>query len=194
MKKILLIIAIAISTNIYAQKGSSQFSLFGGFEHFPELKCRNGYNVGVEFKHYLNNRVYALANFHAGVNDGTKNVSYTRDEIDYNFDLSNSVRDYMLGFGIGGDLLHINRHKIYMQGTVGIGSSEQYEDGITLSPGGAYDIVKTYEEKSTRFAISASAGYDYQLTDWLSIGVNYTGWQIGYEYKNSANIKLGVIF
>jgi opacity protein-like surface antigen len=194
MKKILLIIAIAISTNIYAQKGSSQFSLFGGFEHFPELKCRNGYNVGVEFKHYLNNRVYALANFHAGVNDGTKNVSYTRDEIDYNFDLSNSVRDYMLGFGIGGDLLHINRHKIYMQGTVGIGSSEQYEDGITLSPGGAYDIVKTYEEKSTRFAISASAGYDYQLTDWLSIGVNYTGWQIGYEYKNSANVKLGIIF
>jgi hypothetical protein len=81
--------------------------------------------------------VYALANFHAGVNDGTKNVSYTRDEIDYNFDLSNSVRDYMIGFGIGGDLLHINRHKIYMQGTVGIGSSEQYEDGITLSPGGA---------------------------------------------------------
>lgn len=194
MKKILLIIAIAISTNIYAQKGSSQFSLFGGFEHFPELKCRNGYNVGVEFKHYLNNRVYALANFHAGVNDGTKNVSYTRDEIDYNFDLSNSVRDYMIGFGIGGDLLHINRHKIYMQGTVGIGSSEQYEDGITLSPGGAYDIVKTYSEKSTRFAISASAGYDYQLTDWLSIGVNYTGWQIGYEYKNSANVKLGVIF
>ena len=194
MKKILLIIAIAISTNIYAQKGSSQFSLFGGFEHFPELKCRDGYNVGVEFKHYLNNRVYALANFHAGVNDGTKNVSYTRDEIDYNFDLSNSVRDYMLGFGIGGDLLHINRHKIYMQGTVGIGSSEQYEDGITLSPGGAYDIVKTYEEKSTRFAISASAGYDYQLTDWLSIGVNYTGWQIGYEYKNSANVKLGIIF
>lgn len=194
MKKILLIIAIAISTNIYAQKGSSQFSLFGGFEHFPELKCRNGYNVGVEFKHYLNNRVYALANFHAGVNDGTKNVSYTRDEIDYNFDLSNSVRDYMLGFGIGGDLLHINRHKIYMQGTVGIGSSEQYEDGITLSPGGAYDIVKTYEEKSTRFAISASAGYDYQLTDRLSIGVNYTGWQIGYEYKNSANVKLGIIF
>lgn len=123
-----------------------------------------------------------------------KNVSYTRDEIDYNFDLSNSVRDYMLGFGIGGDLLHINRHKIYMQGTVGIGSSEQYEDGITLSPGGAYDIVKTYEEKSTRFAISASAGYDYQLTDWLSIGVNYTGWQIGYEYKNSANVKLGIIF
>lgn len=194
MKKIIFILSIISSINIYAQKGSSQFSLFGGFEHFPELKCRNGYNVGIEFKHYLNNRIYALANFHAGVNDGTKNESYTRDEIDYNFDLSNSVRDYMLGFGIGGDLLHINRHKIYMQGTVGIGSSEQYEDGITLSPGGAYDIVKTYEEKSTRFAISASAGYDYQLTDWLSIGVNYTGWQIGYEYKNSANIKLGITF
>lgn len=194
MKKLLLIIAIAVSSNAFSQKGSSQFSFLGGYEHFPELKCRNGYNVGVEFKHYLNNRIYTLANFHAGVNDGTKNESYTRDNIDYSFDLSNSVRDYMIGFGLGGDLLHINRHKIYMQGTVGIGSSEQYEDGIILSPSGAYDMVKTYEEKSTRFAISASAGYDYQLTDWLSVGVNYTGWQIGYEFKNSANIKLGIIF
>lgn len=84
--------------------------------------------MGVEFKHYLNNRVYALANFHAGVMTEQKNESYTRDEIDYNFDLSNSVRDYRLGFGIGGDLLHINRHKVHMQGTIGIGSSEQYEE------------------------------------------------------------------
>lgn len=58
----------------------------------------------------------------------------------------------------------------------------------------AAQLDPNIEEKSTRFAISASAGYDYQLTDWLSIGVNYTGWQIGYEYKNSANVKLGVIF
>lgn len=75
MKKIIFILSILSSINIYAQKGSSQFSLFGGFEHFPELKCRNGYNVGIEFKHYLNNRIYALANFHAGVNDGTKKKS-----------------------------------------------------------------------------------------------------------------------
>lgn len=196
MKKLFLIIAIYIvtSANAFSQKGNSQFSFFGGYEHFPELKCRNGYNVGVEFKHYLNKRIYALANFHAGVNDGSEKVSYTRNLVDYNFNLSNSVRDYMLGFGLGGDLLHINRHKIYMQGTVGIGSSEVYEDGITLSPGGSYDMVETYEEKSTRFAISASAGYDYQLTDWMSIGVNYTGWQIGYNFKSSANIKLGIIF
>lgn len=60
-------------------------------------------------------------------------------------------------------------------------------------PGGAYGIIKTYEEKSTRFTISASAGYDYQLTGWLSIGVNYTDWQISYEYKNYANVKLGII-
>lgn len=194
MKHIIFILSIFCSINIYAQKGTTCFSVFGGFEHFPELKCRNGYNIGIEFKHYINNSFYALANFHAGVNDGTKNESYTRDKINYNFNLSNSVRDYMLGFGIGADLMHINRHKIYIQGTVGIGSSERYEDKITLSPGGTYDMVKTHEEKSTRFAISVSAGYDYQLTDWLSIGVNYTGWQIGYDYKNSANIKLGVIF
>ena len=81
-----------------------------------------------------------------------------------------------------------------MQGTAGIGSSEQYKDGIILSPGGTYDMIKTFEEKSTRFAISVSAGYDYQLTKWLSVCVNYTGWQIGYEYKNSINAKLGIKF
>lgn len=194
MKKVLFILSLMLSLNIYAQKGNSQFSFLGGYEHFPELWEGKGYNVGVEFKHYINNRIYALANFHAGVNDGSKVENYTRDDINYNFDLTNSVRDYMLGFGLGGDLLQKNRHKIYMQGTVGIGSSEQHKDGITLSPGGAYDMVKSFEEKSTRFAISASAGYDYQLTKWLIIGINYTGWQIGYEYKNSANIKLGLSF
>ena len=163
MRKIMFILSIVSSLNIYAQKGNSQFSLFGGFEQFPELNCRYGFNVGVEFKHYLNNRIYALSNFHAGVNFGTKKESYTRNGTDYNFNLSNSVRHYMLEFGIGGDLLHINKHKIYMQGSVCIGTSEQYEDGIILYPGGDYDIdmVKTYEVKSTRFAISASAGYDY---------------------------------
>ena len=194
MRKIILILFFILSLNNHAQKGSSQFSFFGGYEHFPELWESKGYNVGVEFKHYLNNHIYVLANFHAGINDGSKTTNYTKGDINYNFPLTNSVRDYMLGFGLGGDLLQKNRHKIYMQGTAGIGSSEQYKDGIILSPGGAYDMIKTFEEKSTRFAISVSAGYDYQLTKWLSVGANYTGWQIGYEYKNSINAKLGIKF
>lgn len=193
-RNFIFVLSLFFSLNIHAQKGSSQFSFFGGYEHFPELWEGKGYNVGVEFKHYLNNRIYALANFHAGVNGGYKNTRYVRNDVSYSFDLANTVHDYMLGFGLGGDLLQKSRHKIYVQGTVGIGTSEQSKDGIVTSLFGDYDMVKSFEEKSTRFAISASAGYDYQLTKCLSIGVCYTGWQIGYEYKNSANVKLGVTF
>ena len=194
MKKILFLLLLVLSLNSYAQKGVNQFSLFAGYEYFPELWKGDGYNVGVEFKHYLNNRFFALANFHAGKNNGVVHTSYTRDGNDYNFDLSNRVSDYMLGLGLGADLMHIKSHKIYVQGSVGLGSSEQYEDGIVSHPVHDYDMVKQFEEKSVRFAISVSAGYDYQLTDWLSVGVNYTGWQIGYEFKSSANVKLGFIF
>ena len=55
-------------------------------------------------------------------------------------------------------------------------------------------MVKTFEEKSIRFAISATAGYDYRVNNWLKIGINYTGYQIGYEYNNSFNAKLSFIF
>lgn len=98
MRKIILILFFILSLNIHAQKGSSQFSFFGGYEHFPELWESKGYNVGVEFKHYLNNHIYVLANFHAGINDGSKTTNYTKGDINYNFPLTNSVRDYMLGF------------------------------------------------------------------------------------------------
>ena len=194
MKRILLFLTLVFSISSYAQKGVSQFSVFGGYEHFPELWSGKGYNVGIEFKQYVNNRIYAVINFHSGVNDGYKSTQYVRNDIPYNFNLSNQVNDYMLGFGIGGDLMRIKRHRIYIQGTAGIGVSEQSKDGIITTPSGDYDMVKTFQEKSTRFAISASAGYDYLLTKWLVIGINYTGWQIGYEYKNSVNAKLGITF
>lgn len=175
-------------------KPRSAFSVFAGYEHFPELGKRNGYDIGVEYKNYMRKKFYFVANFHAGVNDGTKAVAYERDGINYRFDLHNSVRDYMLGIGLGYDFLQVKRHSMYVQATVGLGTNEQYKDGIVLSPSGAYDIVKTFGGVTTRFAISVSAGYDYQLTDWLAVGVNYTGWQIGYEFKSSANLKVGFCF
>ena len=197
MKRIysLLFIPFLASSQAFAQDTKrDQLAVFAGYEQFPELHKRNGYDLGVEWKHYLNKRFYTLVNFHAGVNDGTEKVSYKRDGIHYNFDLNNSVRDYMLGFGAGYDLLKIKRNTIYLQASVGLGTTDEQIDGIVLSPTGAYDIVKTFTTEATRYAISVSAGYDYQLTDFLAIGVNYTGWQIGYEFKSSANAKISFCF
>lgn len=59
----------------------------------------------------------------------------------------------MIGGGLDADLLQKGRHKIYLQGTVGLGSSEPSKDGIGVSLIGE----KLHEEKLTRFAISATA-------------------------------------
>lgn len=197
MKKLLsLAFVLFLSLSTFAQKGISQFALFGGYETFPELRVGKGYNVGVEFKHYMHNRFYVVGNFHAGVNNGSYDLSYTDRGKDYDFTLFNSVRDYMIGLGLGADALQIKRHKIYVQGTVGLGSSDEQKDGISLImiADEHRPTVKTNEVKVTRYAISASAGYDYQLTGWLAVGVNYTLWFIGYESKNSYNAKVSFIF
>ena len=67
MKKITFLLLLLYSVNIYSQKGINQFSLIAGYEQFPENRVTKGYNIGVEFKHYLNKCFYAVANFHAGV-------------------------------------------------------------------------------------------------------------------------------
>ena len=92
MKRITLLLFLMLSIGAYAQKettqkGINQFSVFAGYEHFPELRKGDGYNIGIEFKHYLNNRFFALANFHAGVNDAVVHESYSTNGVDYNFDL-----------------------------------------------------------------------------------------------------------
>ena len=77
MKKIfLLLLSVFFVISAEAQKGSSQFALFAGYEHFPEMWEGKGYNVGVEYKYYVHNRFFAVANFHAGVNDASEFVEY----------------------------------------------------------------------------------------------------------------------
>ena len=50
MKKIfLLLLSVFFVISAEAQKGSSQFALFAGYEHFPEMWVGKGYNVGVEY-------------------------------------------------------------------------------------------------------------------------------------------------
>ena len=77
MKKIfLLLLSVFFVISAEAQKGSSQFALFAGYEHFPEMWEGKGSNVGVEYKYYVHNRFFAVANFHAGVNDASEFVEY----------------------------------------------------------------------------------------------------------------------
>ncbi len=189
MKRLLLIVVLSLFIgHMNAQKGTTQFAIFGGYEQFSEIWADKGYNVGLEFKHYLSNRWYGVVNFHAGVNDGHHDTSYTSNKVSYSFTLFNSVRDYMIGIGMGFDALSINRHKIYVQATAGLGTTDRKYDYVSSNK------PETHQLEITRYAISASAGYDYQVSKHLAVGVNYTGWQIGYNYNNSYNAKINVIF
>lgn len=190
MKKITLLLLLLLSVNLYAQKGVNLFSLIAGYEGFPENHVPRGFNVGVEFKHYLNNCFYAVTNFHAGVNNGYKEVKFPVVTSVY----ENDVREYMLGIGLGADLLQIKKHKIYLQATVGMGRSEESSSITNYDKESGKQDKQTTENEFTRYAVSATAGYDYQVTKWLSLGVNYTGWKIGTEYTNSANAKIGFTF
>lgn len=193
MKKLFLIIGITlISLNTFAQKGKSQIAIFGGYEGFVELHDNKGFNVGAEYKSYFLDRFYLVANFHAGLNDGSKRAKYTNGKNDYDFVLKNKARDYMVGLGVGADLLQINKHRIYLQGTAGLGIYRQDKDGIHSAAAGneSMDYVKTHFERISRFGVSASLGYDYLLTDWFAMGVNYTGWYVGYDYRSTYNVKL----
>lgn len=192
MKKLILaVFTFFCASATFAQKGNNQFAIFGGYENFPNLIKESGYNVGIEFKHYVHNRIFIIANFHAGINDGSKLLKYSKAGEIYSHNLKNSARDYMIGFGIGGDLLQEGRHKVYVQGTVGLGSSEERKYHFT-------DIdlqdLQTHEKKLTGYAISATIGYDYQISRWLAAGIHYTGYQLGQKYKNSCNAKICILF
>ena len=70
MKKLLLTTLLIFGTAIVHGQDKMQFSIIGGCEHFKKENPHNqtaGYGLGCEFKYYFYNRLYALANFHAGI-------------------------------------------------------------------------------------------------------------------------------
>lgn len=188
----LLILGLFCSLQMYAQKGVNQFAIQGGYEAFPHLNKASGGNMSIEFKHYFDKRLFFVSNFHAGINNGDIDISYYQNGDLRDINLSNTQRDYMLGIGIGADIFQKNCHKIYVQSTVGLGSSTIRKDDFDMSS----KTVDTVEENYVRYALSVSAGYDYRLTEWMAIGINYTGYQIGhsFDFKHSCNIKLSLLF
>lgn len=191
MKKIILAgLAVFYVTQILAQKENSQFAVFGGYENFPNLAKESGYNVGIEFKHYIHKQFFMIANFHAGINNGNIHPQFTKENQIYSYNLKEKERNYMIGIGLGADLLQKGRHKLYVQSTVGLGNADKSKDHIVSI--GSQETQRK-EDNYSGYAISATIGYDYQLTRWLSAGIHYTGYQIN-QYKNSCNAKISILF
>lgn len=72
MKKLIgFLVALFCMTAAAAQEGNWRISVLGGYENFPGNPCtENGYRLGGEVRYYPSNRIYILADFHAGFNQG----------------------------------------------------------------------------------------------------------------------------
>ena len=189
MKKLLFTLLLFLTSNMwgYAQKGETCFSFQGGYENFSKFIEKDGYNFALNLTHYVNNRIYAVANFHTGLSNRNYNQKLSGQNSSYEID--NKLREYMLGLGLGADIFHKKRHVIYVQSTVGLGVIDEKTENINISDWSKQRL----QDNHATFALSFTAGYDYQLNDWLTMGINYTGYQIR-SYRNSCNLKIGIIF
>ena len=196
MKKLLLTTLLIFGTAIVHGQDKMQFSIIGGYEHFKKENPHNqtaGYGLGCEFKYYFYNRLYALANFHAGIyNEFTPRTAMAEiGEVD--FSMHWRTREYKGGAGMGIDLLKTQRHNIYTQATFGLAKLKQSVPVIhSYRPTVEMGTKNTY---LLRYATSISIGYDYQVSKSFSIGLNYTGWWVAdVAYRNTLNAKIGYNF
>lgn len=82
----------------------------------------------------------------------------------------------MFGGELGHDLLQKRCYRLYSWATVGLRTSEEWEDEIGMSrfeAASIYYVRETYNEYID-YPLAISLGYNYRVNDWLSLGVDFT--------------------
>lgn len=78
----------------------------GGYEHFKN-EAQNkttGYGIGCEFKYYLLKTLYAVGNFHTGINSEFLPRTAIAEVGEIDFSMRWKTYEYKGGIGIGNDL------------------------------------------------------------------------------------------
>ncbi len=196
MRKLCFLLgAMAFCAAINAQERPKQLSIMAGFEYFPEMGDGKGVAYGLEFKSYLNKRVYVVGQFFGAYNDRSRIATYSGYESDnQKIELTNSRQDYALCMGVGVDFLSCKGHRLYVQIAPGIGSMDMQRDHISAIPFEKPAKAEPQYNECTRLAVIGVAGYDYIFKSNLILGVNYTGSHIGYDYNSGAMVKVGYQF
>lgn len=200
MKRVLFILAcylFIMSSNTFAQKGSFDFYLMGGWSK----SCLEGYsypyksggNSGLGIKYHLKDRLYftselvmSMSSKTTVVGEGNRAGTYQR-------------QDYRGTMGIGYDIINKTFNNtgisIYIQGSLGIGnihSTQPYKDWREGDLMPWYNIE--HIDNST-LAVSPAVGFDYKIKDSFKIGVTYVGHYLWHmDYNNSVNLKISFVF
>lgn len=195
MRKLVLLMMCIISVVTSSAQEKMQLSLSGGYEHFDndDIASDGGYGIGLEFKYPLCKNLYAVADFHTGINRDFKPRIAIAEVGEIDFSMRWKTNEYKAGIGLGINILEYKKSKIYTQATLGL-SKIKY----------SYPVVTEYRPNVSienrnndffKFASSVSFGYDYRIYKSFLIGIDYTGWWlIDYKYRHTCNAKIGIVF
>lgn len=192
-RAILIMLFVTSMTSSFAQE-RIRFSVLGGYEHMvnEDIASDAGYGIGTEFKYSFYKRLYAVANFHMGVNKDFKPRTAISEQGEVDFSMHWKTYEYKAGIGLGANLLDYQRSNIYVQTTFGLSRVKYSYPTVTeYSPEVA---IENREHNFFKYATSVSMGYNYNISKNFFIGLDYTGWWlVNYNYRHTCNAKIGVI-
>lgn len=177
MKKLIgFLVALVCMTAAAAQEGNWRISVLGGYENFPGNPCtENGYRLGGEVRYYPSNRIYILADFHAGFNQGHGMGTYPPSmEKTGEGRLDWKIRELSGDYGVGWEFVQTRRSALFLQGTLGVNVRKTYLPQTYWEEG--YVPGTREKDKTVRTALGFALGYDYHLSPHWVIGVDYSGY------------------
>lgn len=210
MKKLIgFLVALFCMTAAAAQEGNWRISVLGGYENFPgNPYTENGYRLGGEVRYYPSNRIYILADFHAGFNQGHGMGTYPPSmEKPGEGRLDWKIRELSGDYGVGWEFVQTRRSALLLQGTLGVNVRKTYLPQTYWEEG--YVPGTREKDKTVRTALGFALGYDYHLSPHWVVGVDYSGyfhwkildrlaslWLISEPscLQHSVNVRLGCEF
>lgn len=201
IKKIFMLSILLLWTSIsYAQKGTFKVDVAGGFELAEkeklDIKGANGFDVNVDFKYYVHDRIYALGTVFSSRLSGTESCIIENGELRQDGENYRKMTNTMVGLGLGYDFLRVKRHTLYIQAAFGLSSEDySYEQRYDSdhNPDNGYMISESDSSNGTDWGLIGKLGYNYQLTSWLSAGVsyqvNYLNWYVSQGFQGGFQIS-----
>ena len=177
MKKLIgFLVALVCMTAATAQEGNWRISVLGGYENFPgNPYTENGYRLGGEVRYYPSNRIYILADFHAGFNQGHGMGTYPPSmEKPGEGRLDWKIRELSGDYGVGWEFVQTRRSALFLQGTLGVNVRKTYLPQTYWEEG--YVPGTREKDKTVRTALGFALGYDYHLSPHWVVGVDYSGY------------------
>jgi len=161
-----------------AQKGYLHMELQGGYELFPGMSNKSGYDINVGGRYSFSDKYYVACNLHAGINNGSYKGVYAGETTS----LDHTLREYMFGVGPGIYLYNGGNRWIYADVLAGYGWGEE---------------LKASADSSTKslsgFASAVRLGVEYQLSWGWIIGTSAGAYLVGDRVRPAINLKLGFL-